>query len=109
MGNKMIKLIDLKSLQQFKSKGFELNDKKIFAVFKDGQYFVYENQCPHLGIDLEFMPDQFLDADNALIICSTHGALFEIQTGQCVSGPCQGDHLELIESKVDQEFLWVSI
>jgi len=105
----MIKLIATDVLQTLKSKGFEINDKKVFAVFKDDEYFVYENKCPHLGIDLEFLPDQFLDADNALIICSTHGALFEIQTGYCVSGPCQGEHLQLIESKVEQNYLWATI
>ncbi|MCJ8312128.1 MAG: Rieske 2Fe-2S domain-containing protein [Saccharospirillaceae bacterium] len=105
----MIKLIDVQTLKQFISKGFEINNKKIFAIFKEGGYFVYENKCPHLGIDLEFLPDQFLDSDKALIICSTHGALFEIQTGQCVSGPCLGEHLELIDSKVEQDYLWVSI
>ena len=105
----MIKLIDLKLLQKLVCKGFEINNKKFFAIFKDDEYFVYENKCPHLGIDLEFLPDQFLDFDNALIICSTHGALFEIQTGHCLSGPCQGDSLSLVESKVDQTYLWVSI
>ena len=105
----MIKLIDVQTLQKSMSKGFEINNKKIFAIIKNGECFVYENKCPHLGIDLEFLPDQFLDLDNALIICSTHGALFEIQTGHCVSGPCQGEHLELINSKVDNEYLWVTI
>ena len=105
----MIKLIDIHTLQQSISKGFEINNKKILAIIKEGECFVYENKCPHLGIDLEFLPDQFLDSDNALIICSTHGALFEIQTGHCVSGPCQGDHLELIESKIENEHLWVNI
>ncbi|BCE03300.1 Rieske (2Fe-2S) protein [Marinicellulosiphila megalodicopiae] len=105
----MIKLINVNELKSIQEKGFEINGKKIFAVYKDEQCYVYENKCPHLGIDLEFMPNQFLDMDKALIICSTHGALFEIQTGQCVSGPCQGDHLILIDNKIEQEFVWVSL
>ncbi len=39
------------------------------------------------------MEHDFLDMDGALIQCSTHGALFEIESGHCLAGPCQGDRL----------------
>lgn len=73
----------------------------IFAVRRAGQLFVYHNQCPHLGINLEFQANDFLDADGAHIICSTHGALFEIATGECIFGPCNGDALTAVA------FTWI--
>ena len=34
----------------------------------------YLNHCPHLGIPLNWQPDEFLSIDGAHIQCSTHGA-----------------------------------
>jgi nitrite reductase/ring-hydroxylating ferredoxin subunit len=75
------------------SKGFEINGALLFAVRKDGIIYVYRNRCPHLGINLEWNEDQFLDSDGALIQCATHGALFIIESGECVAGPCRGEAL----------------
>jgi nitrite reductase/ring-hydroxylating ferredoxin subunit len=76
------------------SKGFDVGERSIFAVKKDGQIYVYSNQCPHLGVELNWQEDQFLDMDGALIQCATHGALFIIESGECVAGPCLGKHLQ---------------
>lgn len=83
------------------SKGFSLDDGiEIFIVNKDSQIFVYKNRCPHLGIELHWKENEFLDQDNSLIQCSTHGALFLIENGECVSGPCLGKALEAIPYQV---------
>lgn len=68
----------------------------IFVVCRDGQYFAYRNRCPHLGVELNWTENQFLDRDDALIQCATHGALFVVETGECVAGPCLGDCLEAV-------------
>ncbi len=82
-------------LLEGQSKGFQIDaSHSLFAVRKNQNIYLYKNSCPHLGIELEWLEDQFLDADNQLIQCSTHGALFLIEDGQCVSGPCQGQSLE---------------
>ena len=61
----------------------------------------YVNQCPHLGIELNWMPGRFMDADNLFIQCSTHGALFKPDTGECIAGPCQGDALAALDLRLD--------
>jgi len=53
----------------------------------------YVNRCPHAGHPLDLFPQRFLTADGALIFCSSHGALFEKASGQCVAGPCVGRSL----------------
>ena len=50
----------------------------------------YLNRCPHAGHPLDLLPQRFLTADGSLILCSSHGALFEKATGYCVAGPCMG-------------------
>lgn len=59
--------------------------------------FAYANRCPHMGMPMDWVEGQFLTAPSAAatkhIQCSVHGALFTIDNGLCVAGPCQGQTL----------------
>jgi nitrite reductase/ring-hydroxylating ferredoxin subunit len=71
-------------------------------LFLDGtQPKAYINKCPHMGIELNWMPGRFMDIDKLFIQCSTHGALFKPGTGECIAGPCQGDALAALEVRVE--------
>jgi nitrite reductase/ring-hydroxylating ferredoxin subunit len=82
------------------AKGFTLEaeggKREVFVVRRLGHVFAYENACPHIGTPLDFMPDQFLTRDRKHLLCSTHGALFEIATGLCIHGPCKGRALRVL-------------
>ncbi|MDH3342450.1 MAG: Rieske 2Fe-2S domain-containing protein [Gammaproteobacteria bacterium] len=86
------------------SKSFHVTiDEKpvdIFVVRKDSACYGFINSCPHTGVNLEWHEDQFLDSEQQFIQCTSHGALFEIDTGHCIHGPCLGDHLSAINIKV---------
>lgn len=82
------------------SRGFDIDGHALFAVKKDGAIYVYRNRCPHLGVNLEWNEHVFLDADGALIQCATHGALFIIESGTCVAGPCLGKALTAITHQI---------
>jgi nitrite reductase/ring-hydroxylating ferredoxin subunit len=56
----------------------------------------YVNECPHLGVNLDWEPDLFLDFERRHILCGKHGALFRIGDGVCVYGPCLGSALEAV-------------
>lgn len=99
----MTELCSVQDLEEGQSLGFDLPDNPVFAVRKDGEIHVYRNSCPHLGVNLEFQENDFLDMDGALIECSTHGALFEIETGECLAGPCQGDYLTPVPFRVQDD------
>lgn len=96
----MIELCSVHDLEEGQSLGFDVPGQPVFAVRRDGEIYLYRNKCPHLGVRLEFLENDFLDMDGALIQCSTHGALFEIETGHCLAGPCQGDHLTSVSYKI---------
>jgi len=93
-------LCSLDDINDQHSKGFVLGDAKVFVIRQGDQVHAYHNQCPHLGIALEWRPDKFLDIDGELIQCSTHGALFTIEEGLCVSGPCSGESLKSVATRV---------
>lgn len=95
-----ITLCHINDIEESHSKGFTPNEASLFAVKRDGAIYIYKNSCPHLGIELEWQEDQFLDSEGALIQCSTHGALFLIENGDCVAGPCLGQSLTAIEHHI---------
>ncbi len=99
------KLCELDELQDGEAKGFYHEKGAFFAVIKDGEVYLYRNICPHLGTPLEWQEDQFLDPDGALIQCASHGALFAIETGECLAGPCAGDTLVKAEFKINDNAL----
>jgi len=67
-----------------------------FLVRKGDDIHAYLNRCPHAGHPLNIRPDRFLTPDRSLIVCCSHGALFEMETGFCVDGPCAGASLTRI-------------
>jgi nitrite reductase/ring-hydroxylating ferredoxin subunit len=71
--------------------------KTDILIVRQGQRaYAYVNSCPHLGVTLDWRPDQFFDAEGVHLQCATHGALFEVQSGLCVAGPCRGQSLESV-------------
>lgn len=105
----MLRLCAPNEVTEGQSRGFELAGEKLFAVRKDGRLHAYRNRCPHRGIPLEWQPDQFLDVSASLIQCATHGALFLIDSGECVAGPCAGQSLEAIAIHEDDQAIWVEL
>ena len=78
-----------------------------FIVNHGGRHFAYVNRCPHAGTPLDLWPNEFLTADGRYLICATHGAVFEPDTGRCVEGACRGARLEALRVEDDGESLLV--
>lgn len=66
-----------------------------FVVRKGEQVFGYRDRCPHMGLPLAQELDGYLTSRGELILCSWHGALFEVESGRCIGGPCVGTRLTL--------------
>lgn len=71
-----------------------------FVVRSGDAVCAYVNRCPHAGHPLDLLPGRFLTADGGLIVCASHGALFEKSTGVCVAGPCAGRSLTAVPLEV---------
>ena len=105
----MQKLCALQDIPVDGACGVEIDEQSLIAVQWDGQFHVYLNRCPHLGVELNWMPDQFMDSDGALLMCATHGALFAPESGDCLAGPCQGQALSRIPSEIRDDALWADL
>lgn len=65
----------------------------IVIVRWGGHVFGYLNECPHHRVNLDWERNQFLDGNGTRLMCGKHGALFDLSSGACVSGPCLGEGL----------------
>ena len=46
----------------------------------------YVNACPHQYLPLDWRSSQLVSADGTMLMCSAHGARFDIVTGEAVEG-----------------------
>ena len=62
-----IKLCSITDISDPGSKAFQIDNNgqalDIFVVHKDGLFYGFINRCPHTGVNLEWLEDQFLDND----------------------------------------------
>jgi nitrite reductase/ring-hydroxylating ferredoxin subunit len=82
-------------------------DDRLCVVRQGGQVFAWLNDCPHEHRPMEYRQDRFLSADGRHLVCHAHAALFEIQTGRCVAGPCRGEHLVAVPARVIDGKVWI--
>jgi len=103
-----MKRFKISAIADNSSKGFEVKYGetliKVLALRRGRQIFCYRNLCPHTGVNLDWVKDQFLDASSKYIQCATHGAIFQIEDGYCISGPCAGENLIRLKVKTEGEF-----
>ncbi len=79
--------------------------RSVLVVRRAGDIYTYENRCPHTGVNLDWIPDQFMDLDGIHLQCATHGALFRVGDGYCVFGPCAGQGLTPIATRIRDGFI----
>lgn len=72
---------------------------RAFAIRYAGQVHAYLNRCSHVPMEMDYQPDRFFDQTGHWLICATHGALYQPQTGACHGGPCRGG---LVKIAVDE-------
>jgi len=78
-------------------------DSEALLVNYQGDLFAYLNRCPHIGISLDWVDNQFFTVDGRYLMCANHGAVFEPPTGVCVWGPCVGAGLQKLEVEIEGE------
>ena len=79
-----------------------------FAINHEGRTYAYVNSCPHIGTSLDLSPNEFLAEDGRTLVCATHGALFEPDTGFCIGGPCAGDSLTPLPVRLEGQAVVVN-
>lgn len=73
----------------------------IIVTRKSNSFFGFENACPHQGKRLDTVPGEFLDEEGNFLTCGVHHAQFDLDSGQCFIGPCQGKALTPVRLVID--------
>ncbi len=98
------KLCDLIDIVDGGSDGFVIDTVDgrcgLMVIRQGNQAVSYINSCPHIGTPLEILPGRFLDGSGKYILCTTHGALFQIDDGLCIAGPCVDACLTSVDIEV---------
>ena len=103
-------LCHIEEIPDGRARGFASLDKShrsLFAVRRGQIAFVYVNECPHAGAELEYAQDRFLSADGERIICFAHNAQFAVESGTCTGGPCTGQALAAVPVKIENGILMI--
>jgi nitrite reductase/ring-hydroxylating ferredoxin subunit len=112
VSEKKIRICHLDDLADPDSRAFSLlhHDTAIegFVVRCGERVTAFVNSCPHTGATLNWNPHQFLDVAGEFIQCSMHGALFRLNDGFCVRGPCVGQSLLSLRVTLQQGVIWVN-
>jgi len=78
-----------------------------FVVRRGCDLVAYLNLCPHGRRPLNWHPEKFLDQAKRVILCTGHGAEFEVATGECLRGPCRGQSLTALPVTVIEGMIYV--
>ncbi len=93
----LVTLCQLDELPEGGARGFDPMGRgrdALFIVRRGATLKAYRNRCPHQGASLPWRKNAYLNADGNRVVCAAHGALFDIDTGQCLQGPALGEALE---------------
>ena len=91
-----MKLCHWRDLPDGASRGFDPTGRgqdTVLVVRQGDRLYAYADACPHHGTPMAWRKDHYLNAAGDRIVCAAHGAQFDIDTGQCMLGPCLGDRL----------------
>src|SRR5262245_561969 len=80
-----------------------------FLVNVRGEIHAWVNRCRHVEITMDWVEGRFLDESGCYIVCSTHGALYETATGECVAGPPFGRFLTRVPRRTEGDQLIASV
>lgn len=69
-------------------------DAVAFVVRYGGRPHAYLNRCAHVPMELDWNPGEFFESGGRYLMCATHGALYEPDTGRCAGGPCRNGRLK---------------
>ncbi|WP_051377446.1 Rieske (2Fe-2S) protein [Paraburkholderia dilworthii] len=102
-----VRLCELDALPSTGAQGFDLNRRGVddlFVVRRDGLLRAYLNSCPHWpGASLPWRKHGYLDQGANHIVCHGHGAIFTLDDGLCVAGPCTGQHLQAVPLRLEAD------
>ncbi len=90
-------LCTLEALPDGGARGFDpahSGQDSVILVRRGARVYGWKDACPHYGATpMAWRKDAYLSADGRHLVCHSHGAEFDVETGRCTQGPCLGQAL----------------
>jgi nitrite reductase/ring-hydroxylating ferredoxin subunit len=62
-------------------------DEECFLINYEGQFHAYVNRCRHVPMAMDWVDNQFFTEQGRYLMCQTHNAYYEPDSGECIAGP----------------------
>ena len=79
---------------------------RAFAIRYQGRVHAYLNRCTHVPMEMDYQEGQFFDDTGRWLLCATHGAAYQPDTGACAGGPCRGGLVKIALSEEGGRGRW---
>ena len=76
-------------------------DREAFVIKYGDTYKAFFNECPHIGLALDFDDNDFFSTDSTKLVCNNHSAEFNPNDGHCTAGPCMDSSLKPIAINIE--------
>jgi nitrite reductase/ring-hydroxylating ferredoxin subunit len=81
--------------------------REAILLREDNDVVGWLNYCRHFThIRLDKGPGA--ERRDGEVLCTNHGAMFDVESGLCTHGPCEGAYLEGIEVRVENGAIYLS-
>lgn len=62
-------------------------EEECFLINFRGHFHAFVNRCRHVPMPLDWVDNQFFAEEGRYLMCQTHNAYYQPDTGECVAGP----------------------
>lgn len=91
---KYVKIAETKDIPRNTMRVFKLERIEILVVNAEGEFYAFENRCPHMGYPLFYG-----SLDGEVLTCGFHYAKFNIKTGKSL-GAVTHEPLKVFRIKI---------
>jgi nitrite reductase/ring-hydroxylating ferredoxin subunit len=97
------KIAETKAVSKNRMQVFNVRGREILVVNVEGEFYAFDNQCPHMGYPLFFGS---LEGDT--LICGFHNAKFNVKTGKSL-GPVTSEPLKTFPVKIQNSSIFIEV
>jgi nitrite reductase/ring-hydroxylating ferredoxin subunit len=100
---KYVKIAETKDIPKNTMRVFKLEGIDILVVNVEGEFYAFENRCPHLGYPLYYG-----NLNGEFLICGFHYAKFNIKTGKSL-GTVTQETLKMFKTTIRNSSLLIEL
>lgn len=98
-----VKIAERHEIPENKMQVFKVEDHEILVVNVEGEFYAFENRCPHMGLPLYFG-----SLEGNVLICGFHYAKFDVTTGKSLD-PVTDKPLKTFKTKIQNSTIQVEL